>query len=83
MPSPPPTSGSSSGGKTPTRRLIKELGTWRAQQSTERGIERLGPNDESDLFQWEAVVNGREIGYGYDGARAPPHFPPTRSNSVV
>ncbi|KAK5990344.1 Ubiquitin-conjugating enzyme E2 PEX4 [Cladobotryum mycophilum] len=53
------------------KRLIKELGTWRKEQKDEKGIERLGPPNEEDLFQWEAVINGRGVGSGYDGARYP------------
>lgn len=41
------------------------------------GIERLGPVADDDLLRWEAVVNGKGIGGGYDGMslgilRAPP-----------
>lgn len=60
---------SSSSSKTATKRLLKELDTWRVEQKNETGIERLGPVDEGDLLQWEAVINGQGVGYGYDGAR--------------
>lgn len=63
---------SSSGGRTGARRLLKELETWRAEQPEERGIERLGPVSDENLMQWEAVINGRGVGHGYDGASPPP-----------
>ena len=54
--------------RSATRRLLKEMETWRAEQPEEAGIERLGPaGAEDDLFRWEAVINGRGIGHGYDG----------------
>ena len=56
-----------SGSRNATRRLLKEMETWRAEQPEEKGIERLGPAGEDDLFQWEAVINGHGIGHGYDG----------------
>lgn len=49
------------------KRLIKELESWRKERKDEKGVERLGPINEDDLFEWEAVINGREIGSGYDG----------------
>lgn len=60
-------SASSSSSRSATRRLIKELETWRSESRDERGIERLGPVGEDDLLTWEAVINGRGIGGGYDG----------------
>ncbi|KAG5989678.1 hypothetical protein E4U43_004454, partial [Claviceps pusilla] len=52
-------SGSGSGSsKTATKRLLKEMDSWRKEQQLERGIERLGPVGEGDLLRWEAVVNG-------------------------
>jgi hypothetical protein len=57
----------SSSRNSPTRRLLKELETWRVERGQDRGIERLGPLAEGDLFSWEAVINGREIGGGYEG----------------
>ena len=62
----PPSSGGGS-ARSATRRLLKELEGWRAEQQDEKGIERLGPAGEDDLFAWEAVVNGKGIGSGYDG----------------
>lgn len=57
-----------------TRRLIKELETWHNVESKEeRGIERLGPVSEGELLSWEAVINGRGVGAGYDG---PSFLPP-------
>lgn len=50
-----------------TRRLLKELDVWRREQVDERGVERLGPVGDEDLLHWEAVINGRGIGGGYDG----------------
>lgn len=70
-------SASRSSGAGAARRLIKELEAWRAEQADEKttttittmpsGIERLGPLHESDLLTWEAVINGRGVGGGYDG----------------
>ncbi|KGQ11921.1 Protein PEROXIN-4 [Beauveria bassiana D1-5] len=59
----------SSSGRTGARRLLKELETWRAEQPEERGIERLGPASDESLMQWEAVINGHDVGHGYDGGR--------------
>lgn len=50
------------------KRLLKELEKWRAEAEEETGIERLGPPDDEDLLTWEAVINGRGIGSGYDGS---------------
>ncbi|OAA39251.1 ubiquitin-conjugating enzyme E2 4 [Beauveria brongniartii RCEF 3172] len=61
----------SSSGRTGARRLLKELETWRAEQPEERGIERLGPVSDESLMQWEAVINGRHVGHGYDGNNPP------------
>jgi ubiquitin-protein ligase len=49
-----------------TKRLLKEIDSWREEQKEEKGIERLGPAGEEDLFVWEAVVNGKGVGGGYD-----------------
>ncbi|KAI2629035.1 ubiquitin-conjugating enzyme [Xylaria nigripes] len=51
------------------KRLIRELDTWHKEASSETGIERLGPVNDEELLQWEAVINGREIGAGYDEGR--------------
>lgn len=59
---------SGGGSKTATKRLIKELDVWRREQKDERGIERLGPVGEDNLLEWEAVINGRGVGGGYDCA---------------
>jgi hypothetical protein len=69
---------SSSSSRSPAKRLLKELETWRREQAEEKGIERLGPVGEEDLFEWEAVINGKDIGFGYDGKLPPPstHRPP-------
>jgi peroxin-4 len=67
--------------RSATKRLLKELDTWRSEQKDERGVERLGPAGEDDLFVWEAVINGQGIGCGYDGGRwlvtitIPPTYP--------
>lgn len=61
-----------SSSRNATRRLLKELETWNKVESLEeKGIERLGPISEEELFEWEAVINGRGVGCGYDG----PSFP--------
>ncbi|KAH6606613.1 hypothetical protein Trco_005766 [Trichoderma cornu-damae] len=59
----------SGGTRNGARRLIKELENWRKEQKDERGVERLGPVSEEDLFEWEAVINGKGIGSGYDDGR--------------
>lgn len=58
---------SSSTSRTGMRRLMKELETWQSESKEERGIERLGPVGEDDMMRWEAVINGRGVGSGYDG----------------
>lgn len=58
---------SASSSRSATRRLIKELDTWRAESRDEKGIERLGPVSEDDLLSWEAVFNGHGISGGYEG----------------
>lgn len=58
---------SASSSRSATRRLIKELDTWRVEAQDEKGIERLGPVGEDDLLVWEAVFNGRGISGGYEG----------------
>ncbi|KAL2756443.1 hypothetical protein ACRALDRAFT_1033902 [Sodiomyces alcalophilus JCM 7366] len=55
--------------RSATRRLLKELDRWRGEQASETGIERLGPVGDEDLLRWEAVVNGRGVGCGYDEGR--------------
>ncbi|KAJ9155888.1 Ubiquitin-conjugating enzyme [Coniochaeta hoffmannii] len=76
------THSSSSSSRNATRRLIKELETWHNVESKdERGIERLGPVHEGELLAWEAVINGRGVGAGYDEGRwlltisLPPTYP--------
>ncbi len=62
------------------RRLLKELDTWNNTESAdEQGIERLGPVTDEALLGWEAVINGRGVGCGYERAFLPPPsspFPP-------
>lgn len=62
-----PSPAASSSSRSGTKRLIKELEAWRKEQDHDMGIERLGPVGEENLLEWEAVVNGHEVGYGYDG----------------
>jgi hypothetical protein len=62
-----PSGPASSSRSSPARRLLKELEAWRAESGEEKGIERLGPVGEEDLLSWEAVINGRDVGDGYDG----------------
>ncbi|KAI6381651.1 E2 ubiquitin-protein ligase peroxin 4 [Pyricularia grisea] len=70
-----------SSDRSATRRLIKELETWHAEAKSETGVERLGPVNEGELLQWEAVINGKGIGGGYDAGRwlleikIPPTYP--------
>ncbi|KAH6650872.1 ubiquitin-conjugating enzyme/RWD-like protein [Chaetomium tenue] len=52
------------------RRLLKELETWNKTESVdEQGIERLGPVADEELLTWEAVINGRGVGCGYENGR--------------
>lgn len=60
-------SASSSSFRSATKRLIKELAVWEKEAPTESGVERLGPVSEGELLQWEAVINGRGVGGGYEG----------------
>ncbi|KAM4054832.1 ubiquitin-conjugating enzyme [Hirsutella rhossiliensis] len=74
-------SAASSGTKTATKRLVRELDIWRKEQEAEQGIERLGPVGEDNLLEWQAVINGHGIGGGYDSGRwlltitIPPAYP--------
>jgi len=59
----------SSSSRNATRRLLKELDEWNTTESKEeKGVERLGPVDDDQLLCWEAVINGRGVGCGYDGS---------------
>ncbi|CAN8098903.1 unnamed protein product [Discula destructiva] len=82
-------SSSRTSGAGAVKRLLKELDAWRAEKTddgeTAVGVERLGPIHESDLLTWEAVINGRDVGSGYDEGRwllsirlpaTYPHAPP-------
>ncbi|KAI0515236.1 ubiquitin-conjugating enzyme [Xylaria bambusicola] len=74
-------SGSGSGSRSAAKRLIRELAVWEKEASAETGIERLGPVNEEELLRWEAVINGRGVGGGYDEGRwllsidIPPTYP--------
>ena len=59
-------SGSSS--RNAFKRLLKELEVWKVESEEETGIESLGPPNDDDLLTWEAVINGRGVGSGYDGS---------------
>ncbi|PFH58329.1 hypothetical protein XA68_13862 [Ophiocordyceps unilateralis] len=59
--------GSPSSGSGATKRLMRELDVWRREQEEEKGIERLGPVSDDGLLEWQAVINGRGIGGGYEG----------------
>ena len=56
-----------SSSRNATHRLLKELGQWNTESEEETGIERLGPVRDGELLTWQAVINGRGIGSGYDG----------------
>lgn len=66
----PPASAPSgaSASRSAIKRLLREVDTWQEEKKEEKGIERLGPVNEDDLFTWEAVINGNGIGCGYDGS---------------
>ncbi|KAI1814490.1 ubiquitin-conjugating enzyme [Poronia punctata] len=67
--------------RSATKRLLRELHVWEKERETETGIERLGPINEEELLRWEAVINGRGVGLGYDEGRwllsidIPPTYP--------
>ncbi|KAI0176225.1 ubiquitin-conjugating enzyme/RWD-like protein [Hypoxylon sp. FL1284] len=66
--SPAPSRATSS--RNATKRLLKEIVAWQEKEApTETGIERLGPVAEDELFHWEAVINGKGVGCGYDEGR--------------
>lgn len=69
-------SAGSSGTKTATKRLARELDVWRREQEAEKGIERLGPVGEDNLLEWQAVINGHGIGGGYECASSRETPPP-------
>ena len=57
-----------------SKRLLQELSQLRAQEkdtnTTETSpIERLGPVSDDEFFHWEAVINGKGLGGGYDAGR--------------
>lgn len=71
-----------SSSRNATRRLLKEIEQWNnAESKEEKGIERLGPVSDDELLAWEAVINGRGVGGGYDEGRwllritIPPTYP--------
>ncbi|KAI2640490.1 UBC-like protein [Hypomontagnella submonticulosa] len=72
---------SASSSRNAAKRLIKEFALWEQEKPNEAGIERLGPVNEDELLHWEAVINGRGIGSGYDEGRwlldisIPPSYP--------
>lgn len=66
-------SAASSSPRNAVRRLLKELDTWtKTESANEQGIERLGPVNDDELLSWEAVINGRGVGCGYESAFIPP-----------
>ncbi|KFH47978.1 Ubiquitin-conjugating enzyme E2-like protein [Hapsidospora chrysogenum ATCC 11550] len=80
----PPASAASAGAsasRSAIKRLLREIDTWQGEKKEEKGIERLGPVNEDDLFTWAAVINGHGVGHGYDGGRwlisitIPPSYP--------
>ncbi|KAI1661356.1 UBC-like protein [Daldinia decipiens] len=72
---------SASASRSATKRLVKELSAWENESQAEAGIERLGPVSDDELLHWEAVINGRGVGSGYDAGRwlldisIPPTYP--------
>ncbi|KAI5866894.1 ubiquitin-conjugating enzyme/RWD-like protein [Durotheca rogersii] len=58
-----------SSARNAAKRLFHELKIWEKERETETGIERLGPVSEGELLHWEAVINGRGVGFGYDEGR--------------
>lgn len=73
-PSPSTTPGTKPKASSTSKRLLQELSQLRAREkgpdATERSpIERLGPVSDDEFFHWEAVINGKGLGGGYDGGR--------------
>ena len=77
-----PSSSTSPGNRKPpkatstSKRLLQELSQLRAQEANPTAatteispIERLGPVSDDEFFHWEAVINGKGLGGGYDGGR--------------
>ncbi|KAI8966036.1 UBC-like protein [Daldinia sp. FL1419] len=70
-----------SSARNATKRLVREISTWETESQNETGIERLGPVHEGELLHWEAVINGRGVGNGYEEGRwlldisIPPGYP--------
>ncbi len=58
-----------------TRRLLKELEARDVERRVETGVERIGPVSEGELLSWEAVINGRGVGGGYNGLFLLSHLP--------
>lgn len=72
--SPSTTAGAKPKATSTSKRLLQELSQLRAREkepdATERSpIERLGPVSDDEFFHWEAVINGKGLGGGYDGGR--------------
>ncbi|KAI1431663.1 ubiquitin-conjugating enzyme [Xylaria sp. CBS 124048] len=67
--------------RSAAKRVLRELDIWQKEAAAETGIERLGPPNDEELLRWEAVINGRGIGAGYDEGRwllsidIPPTYP--------
>ncbi|KAI1385084.1 ubiquitin-conjugating enzyme/RWD-like protein [Hypoxylon trugodes] len=76
-----PASSSASAARNAIKRLLKEIAVWEKESPNEKGIERLGPVNEDEMLHWEAVINGRGVGSGYDEGRwlldikIPPSYP--------
>ncbi|KAF4594811.1 ubiquitin-conjugating enzyme [Ophiocordyceps camponoti-floridani] len=78
-----------SGATTATKRLLRELEVWRREgDDDDKGIERLGPVEDHGLLEWQAVINGRGVGGGYDEGRwlltisIPPTYPSTPAHPL-
>lgn len=61
--------GSAASSRSAAKRLLRELDAWRQEQAGDEGIERLGPVSDDNVLEWQAVINGRGIGSGYDSGR--------------
>ena len=62
------TTSSATSSRNATRRLLKEVEALeKLQGDYDEGIERIGPISHEELFVWEAVINGKGVGNGYDG----------------
>ncbi|KAK4230598.1 protein PEROXIN-4 [Podospora fimiseda] len=73
--------GAAASHRSAIRRILKEIDALSSALSIEKGIERLGPPNDEEVFEWEGVINGEGVGAGYEDGRwllkisIPPNYP--------